>query len=67
MDKIKDFETFCTEVGKRCTQFNVYKGTDLTISLTDTVGRKVVQFIHFKKGKFSFWISLLSDSGKEWR
>ena len=67
LDKIKDFEVFCTEIEKRYTQFNVYKeNTDLTLSMTDTVGRKVVQFVHFKKCKFSFWISLFSNSGNEW-
>ena len=64
---IRDFETFCTEIGKRYTQFNVYKdGTDLTISLTDTVGRKVVQFIHFKNVSSPFGFLYLV-TGKEWR
>ena len=49
-DKIGSFEHFQREIGKRFKYFQVSShADDLTLSLTDKLGRKVEQFLHFKK------------------
>ena len=49
-DKINDFENVCTNIEIRYNAFRVYrKGNDLTLSMTDAIGREVVQFLHFKE------------------
>ena len=48
-DKIGDFETYCNEVKKRYKQYCVIQhDTDVYLSLTDNVGRQVIQFLHFR-------------------
>lgn len=54
-DKIKDFQTFSNEIQKRYEQYTVYKEEDdLYLSMTDNIGKKVLQFIHFKQVKSHF-------------
>ena len=49
-DKINDFENICTNIEIRYNAFRAYrKGNDLTLSMTVDLGRKVVQFLHFKE------------------
>ena len=49
-DRIKSFDLFCTEVKKRYKHFNiVQKGCELYMSLMDDIGRRVIQFLHFRQ------------------
>ena len=48
-NRIKDFKSFCKEIGDRYRQFNVIynDGDDLYLSMTDPTGQKVIRFVHF--------------------
>lgn len=49
-NKIGLFENFQSEINKRFKYFQVCSNDDdLTLSLTDKLGRKIEQFLHFKK------------------
>ena len=52
LDKIKNFETFCTDVKVRNKDFNfVRDGDNFSMYLTDKMGRQVVRFILFSKAE----------------
>ena len=63
--KIGSFENFQSEIGKRFKYFQVCShDDDLTLSLTDKLGRKTEQFLHFKKVDSSFGFLFLERVGK---
>ena len=65
-DKIGTFEVFKKEAGKMFKYFNVFhEGDDLTLSLTDKMGRKVKQFLHFKQVKSYFGFLFLERVEKD--
>ena len=56
-DRINDFEDFSKNIEKRYKDYNVIIDQEnVYLSLTDKIGQKVLQFIHFKKitSKFGF-------------
>ena len=60
-------QVFEKEVGKMFKYFKVFHvEDDLTLSLTDKIGRKVKQFLNLKKSKITFWISFLGAGRKRW-
>ena len=49
-DRITDFDKFCSGISKRHAVYRVIRdGDDLYLSLTDLIGQKVLQFVHFRK------------------
>ena len=65
-DKINDFENFCTNIEIRYNAFRVHrKGNDLTLSMTDAIGRKVMQFLHFKEVNSPFGLLHLVVTEKD--
>ena len=66
LDKINDFEHFSEEVGRRFSDFTIFKNNeDLSLSKTDAFGRKVLQFIHFKKVTSPFGFLYLVSAEKD--
>ena len=49
-DKISNFESFCNELPKRHKRYNIiHRDHDVFLSRTDEIGRKFIEFIHFRQ------------------
>ena len=50
VNRIKDFKSFCKEIGDRYRHFNIIynDGDDLYLSMTDPTGQKVIKFVHYR-------------------
>ena len=64
-DRITDFETFCKGISRRHKLYRVIRdGDNLYLSLTDQIGQKVLQFVHFKKVVSDFGFLFLEKAEK---
>ena len=65
LDKIQNFETFCTEMRLRYPHFSFYiENENFYMSATDKIGQKVELFIHFKHVESPFGILFLQAAEK---
>ena len=66
-DKINNFESFHENVGLRYRQFKVITDgeSDLYMSHTDPIGRRVIRFIHFQKVDSHFGFLYLANAEKD--
>ena len=65
LDKIQNFETFCTEMRLRYPQFPFcIENEKFYMSATDKIGQKVELFIHFKHVESAFGVLLLQAAEK---
>ena len=65
-DKIEDFVSFSRDVQKHYPKFRVvHSGEDLYLSMTNSIGRQVIQFIHFRHVTSHFGFLHLVTAEKE--
>ena len=58
LDKINNYQNFVKYIASHVTNFRfINNGKDLTMFMTDTLGKKVVQFLHFREVDIynSYW------------
>ena len=62
LNKINNYQNFVKEIGSHVAHFRfITNGKELTMFMTDTLGKKVIQFLHFREVESTFgYLQLLS-------